>query len=656
MFERRNLAASDPQPFTTGRAQWSDWTIQTAVTEGMRASGWVYKCVNIIAENAASVPFVVVNADGEALPDHPLSKKLANPNPSISRSRVYHLLVAWLQLAGNAYLHDVSEQLWPISPDRLAPIPSKDPDKLKDGYEVEKGQGNRVKSPDHTTENVLHFQIPNPANPLQGLGPLQAAAKAVDLDSEQMDWNVAAMQNRGVVDGLFSFKKEMQPNQFQTALQKIKEKWGGKARAREPLVIGHDADYKRMALTPAEMDWLQSRRFNREEIASIFGVPLQLIGSQEASTYNNYSQAVRVFWETTVTSVLDQLKDGFNFHYWDQLGEGEEIVYDLSNVSAMRESEDEKAATAKRYFEMGIPIQQINQKLELGIEEFDGWDQPWTGRHPLFSEGGQVTGPQGNEGGDRAEDPRWELRDRRQQDLEAEAERKEELATGEVGQAFHDLLGQQEERVFQALDDNADIEAAVREDHDAWAARMTEVFDNVAHEFVGTVVVQRDGRPYYEVRQTEEDSIDELIRQILEDENVVLRDLAMIEETTAALVMEQVTQGLANEDTVQEIKEAILDVGAFSEARALRIARTEVGTAASIGQLAAGKASGARTKTWQTSLFEVRGIHQNREGETVGIDETFSVQAGTVAPRFPGDPRIAARDRINCRCSLTFSM
>ena len=104
---------------------------------------------------------------------------------------------------------------------------------------------------------------------------------------------------------------------------------------------------------------------------------------------------------------------------------------------------------------------------------------------------------------------------------------------------------------------------------------------------------------------------------------------------------------------MQELKTAIEDTGIFSPARALRIARTEVGTASSIGQLAAGAAAGAQYKKWHDSGFEVRDDHQQRNLEVVKLDDKFMTIDGS-SPRFPADYLASAKDRINCRCSMTF--
>lgn len=148
---------------------------------------------------------------------------------------------------------------------------------------------------------------------------------------------------------------------------------------------------------------------------------------------------------------------------------------------------------------------------------------------------------------------------------------------------------------------------------------------------------------------------EELINETLERENIILREVSLIEASTADQITTTVGQALVEGASVAEIQTAILSAGIFEADRALRIARTVTGSAASLGQLVAGEMAGATKKVWQDSGFGVRDAHAERDGEKVGINGRFSTKLGSgVGPRWPGDPQISAADRINCRCSLTF--
>ena len=82
--------------------------------------------------------------------------------------------------------------------------------------------------------------------------------------------------------------------------------------AHTPWVLGAGANWQQMSLSPAEMDFINSRKFTREEICTIFQVPPPMIGIQDRMTYNNIETARKIFWMDTVTPLLEDIKDCFN--------------------------------------------------------------------------------------------------------------------------------------------------------------------------------------------------------------------------------------------------------------------------------------------------------------------------------------------------------
>jgi HK97 family phage portal protein len=382
MTEKRNSALSDAYFIRNNKAAWTEWRVGKAVREGYQANGWVYRAVTLIMQNAAQVPFVVFDKQNQIVWGHPITQLLARPNPHWTRQQLFETLVAWLELAGNAYLKKVivsgrTAELWPITPDRIAPIPSADPELFIEGYYTIQDGGKEIRDPNFTAENTVHIRLLDPANPYKGISPLGAAARSIDLDNEQQDWNAATMQNRGVPEGVFTFKQQLTQPQHQSILDRIKERFSGKNNARQPMVIGGEAEYTRLSLSPLELDFLASRKFNREEIFAIFGVPTQLSGSQESSTYNNFAVAMRIFWEETVLPLLDNIGDSLNHSLYDELGGNGELTigYDLSGVSAMRDGEMERAKIAAIYRKMGVPVSVLNERFELGLENYPGWEE-----------------------------------------------------------------------------------------------------------------------------------------------------------------------------------------------------------------------------------------------------------------------------------------
>jgi len=632
---------------------WSDLTLAKAVKEGYKANGWVYRSVRLISISGASVPWHV-EKDGKTMPSHHLTKLLERPNPRISRQTMFELMISWLELCGNSYLIPVkvrgrTSELWPCSPDRLRPVASNDPVEWVKGY-ANATEDRIIYQP----EEVIHFLFPDPANPIIGIGPLQAAAKAVDTDTEQQDWNKSAMQNRGVLDGIFTFKREFKRiEDLEELTEKLNEKFSGKQGKRLG-AIGSEATYTRIAATPSEMDYSNGRKMNREEIFVIFGVPGPLAGVSDAMTYNNYAASELIFWMGTIVPLLDDLKDTLNFFFDGELQPGEEICYDLSNVPAIRKARFDQIKSAKLLSDMGVPMDKINQLLKLNVPKYDGWDQPV--KQPTTSTAADVASTRSASIEIDSKDisPALEqamtdiltnIQPRsKKKELRVSAEEmalQKEADTMRYADKLAVVLAAQSAAVEEALLNGGDFTAALESFKDNMYKAVENIYVKVAEKYSGE-----------EIRST---AVQLAILAYLEQEAIILNETSLIMASTTAMIIEQVNDVLSQGLPVAAAAQAIADLGAFSPARAARIARTVVGAAASVGQLVSGIEAGATKKTWVTSGFEVRDTHAARSGETVGIDERFSAQIGSIGPRFPGDPDVDVADRVNCRCALTFS-
>lgn len=460
-MEKRNAAdAHSKFLFNNDRdPQWSSWKVDKAVSDGYIASGWVYRAVNIISNAASTVQFHVEDKDGNPMPDHNVSKLLANPNPSIPRQELFGLFVQWLMLAGNAYAKKVivggrTTELWAISPDKISPVIGGE---WVDSYAMKKKDGSKASSVDAST--ILHLKLSNPANPIIGVSPLQAAAKPVDTDVEQQAFNKIAMKNRGIMDGVFVFKNLAQ-SQWDAVREKVKEMFTGAQNARTPGIIGAEADYIRTGLTPAEMDFIESRKFNRDEILLIFGVPPQLVGVQESSTLNNFNTSRKVFWEETVIPLLVKMRDTLGHSLRSELSNGERIVFDVSNIHAMQESTTEKIKVAKNLWSLGIPFSVINKRLELSVEDFEGSDLPWGGKSQQSIQQSQSTNSES-----------LNIEVRSQASFEKTRSKHEKKAS----KAIAKLFDEQRKQVVAAIKNNDDPHAAISNTRQDWIDTLKEL-------------------------------------------------------------------------------------------------------------------------------------------------------------------------------------
>ncbi len=359
---------------------WEDWSAEKAIRDGLKASSWVYACVSRIAKLMSSVPWIVErerNNEWQEI-DHPLKDLLKKANPAMSGQDLFETAAYHLELSGNAIWYVVTTgptskkpmELWPILPDPniIRPIPDDNGVIVKYKYTV---KGKTIELP---AELVIHFKYIDPGNPHWGLGPLQAVARTVDADVEAIKWNKIALQNRAVSDGVFSFNHPITMEQYEDAKKMVRDQHQGAKNARTPWVLGN-AQWHPMDRTPVEMDFLNSRKFTMNEIAAVFDVPSILL-SQERPSYNNLRIAKKMFWEDKIVPMLDDLAAHINSALVRLYNEKDIAAsYDISNVTALQENFGDKVTTAKVLYDMRVPFNLINQRLELGFEDIPGGDE-----------------------------------------------------------------------------------------------------------------------------------------------------------------------------------------------------------------------------------------------------------------------------------------
>lgn len=376
----------------SGVAQWQTWDTESAITKGYLASTWVYVCISKNANAVASVPWCVEvrngRGDWERAKDHPLQSIMDRPNEYWSRQRLLQNIVAELMLSGNSLVakvrvDDIPVELFTLRPNRVQYVPSRDIHCL--GYTVNKADGSSLFV---GSRDVVHIQLPNPNDIYWGASPMQAASKAVDVDREASNWQKCTLQNLLVPPGVFSVAAAMKETDYIKAKDYLRNEYQGAINARRPLLLGGDIKWNPLAIDPLELDFLQTRRMNREEICAIFGVPTPIAGIMDNSTYNNYETARDVWWEDYLVPLIELITGAFNAQLVSEWGEDVRLVPDLSHVPSMAKAFDKRVDRVTKLCALGVPFNKAAEVCELGIK-IDGGDVGYisAGMVPMTSTG-----------------------------------------------------------------------------------------------------------------------------------------------------------------------------------------------------------------------------------------------------------------------------
>ncbi len=271
-------------------------------------SPWVYIAINRIAEACALVPLRVFRLAGEkriGISNHPLEQLLARPNPLTSGFELLEQTIGSLELQGNAYWFLAGDgmgrprEIWVLRPDRVTIVP--DAENVVAGYLYEI-DGRHI--PLEAIE-VAHFRRWHPSNDFYGLSPIAAARCAVLSDRHMADWNRRTFgQDQGVPAGIVSIKDFISDTDFERVKREWRANYGGGAR-RTAFLRGGNIEWQHIGLSHSDLDFLQGRKAQRDEILNIFGIPVGLVS--ENATEANAKVAERQFIERALYPKLARL-------------------------------------------------------------------------------------------------------------------------------------------------------------------------------------------------------------------------------------------------------------------------------------------------------------------------------------------------------------
>jgi HK97 family phage portal protein len=363
-----------------GKPQWSNRNYEKFADEGYKRNVIAYRCVDIISKSAAAIPLCLYSGDTE-LETHPLLDLLRKPNPMQGGADLLRNHFAFSLIAGNAYPEAVGPdgrapmELYTLRPDRVKVIAG--PYGVPQAYTYTVGSTTQRWDVDPITGQglVSHYKMFNPLDDWYGMSPIEAAAYAIDQHNEAGKWNMALLQNSGGPSGAMIYKpaeagSRMSDEQFDRMHKEIDEKISGAKNAGRPLLL-EEMDWKQMALSPKDMDWLNGKNLSAVEICDAYGVPTQIHGLEGSQTFANYEQARLALYEDTVIPFLDSHVDHLNNWLVPMFGDGLKLVADLDEISALeprRKEKWDKITTAG--------FLTINEQREaLGYDTIEGGDE-----------------------------------------------------------------------------------------------------------------------------------------------------------------------------------------------------------------------------------------------------------------------------------------
>ena len=273
----------------------------------------VYACVRVIAETIASLPFGVYEQteDGSRkATDHPLYRILHDePNPEMTSFIWRETALTHLLLWGNSYSQILRNGrgkilgLYPLLPDKME-VDRDEAGNLTYTYTTTKGNIISIRP-----EDVLH--IPGLGfDGIMGYSPIAVEKNAIGLGIAAEEFGSKFFSNGARPSGILTH-----PNTVKDP-KKLREAWnsayGGSTNSGKVAVIEENMHFEPISVPNNEAQFLETRKFQVNEICRIYRVPPHMIGDLDHATFSNIEHQSISFAQHTIRPWLVRIEQSVN--------------------------------------------------------------------------------------------------------------------------------------------------------------------------------------------------------------------------------------------------------------------------------------------------------------------------------------------------------
>ncbi len=271
----------------------------------------VYCCVRILSEAVAGLPLHLYRYTDEGgkekAADHPLYFLLHDePNAEMTSFVFRETMMTHLLLWGNSYSQIIRNGkgdvigLYPLMPDRMS-VDRDESGRLYYEYTRSEEDAKTINGRDMTVrlspEDVLH--IPGLGfDGLVGYSPIAMAKNAIGLAIATEEYGSKFFANGAAPSGVLEHPGVLKDP------SKLRDSWtqtfGGSGNANKVAVLEEGVKYTPISISPNEAQFLETRKFQIDEIARIFRVPPHMLADLEKSSFSNIEQQSLEFVKYTL--------------------------------------------------------------------------------------------------------------------------------------------------------------------------------------------------------------------------------------------------------------------------------------------------------------------------------------------------------------------
>ena len=281
----------------------------------------VYACVRILSESIAGLPVHLYRYqdDGrkEKAVDHTLYRLLHDePNLEMTSFVFRETLMTHLLLWGNAYAQIIRNgkgevmALYPLMPNRMT-VDRDEHGQLYYSYQMSSSDAPTMKEGTVNLKPTDVLHIPGLGfDGLVGYSPIAMAKNAIGMAIACEEYGAKFFANGATPGGILEHPGTVKDP------SRVRDSWnaafGGSGNANKVAVLEEGMKYTPISISPEQAQFLETRKFQIDEIARIFRVPPHMVGDLDKSSFSNIEQQSLEFVKYTLEPWITRWEQSIN--------------------------------------------------------------------------------------------------------------------------------------------------------------------------------------------------------------------------------------------------------------------------------------------------------------------------------------------------------
>lgn len=638
-----------------------------------KKSDLVFICISTTARAISQVPLKCMEKTRAGIWEwmgdrDPVQQLLSKPNVlTDSTEEFIGAIVSHLMLDGHIFIVPFPptgkyfDSLWPVKKENMGV--SLDSRTGQINYWEYKPNNNM--SIPLLPDEIGSIKFFNPYDTIWGFAPLDAGRLPVMNDYKAANYTAKFWDQGAVPGGVLQTDKNLTEDRVERIKKHFLSDHESYKKAHRVAVLEGGLKYQQIGLSQKDMEFIDLRKFNRDNILQIYGMKKAVISVTEDLNYATAKEERKEWWQDTNMPLMKLIEASLSNILYPNNPDFK-VVFDISGVEALHEDYTKRVEIGEILMKIGFTANEINERLELGFHP-KSWRDKWympvnfvpvteagVERPPVPPVNPTLPGshnppalpaPKGIEyvtiiDTKAVEEDRQKEFDQIWKTVIGKSENLELEFLSKIRRCFFDMRKKtlkilNQKALDKSIDDLMTEEfLAEKQNLMKWTVpiyeRGTRTGAQTLANEIGTGVSFNINDP-------------QILHFITERPIKVVR----VVDTVKDMIRSEIHAGMEVNETINQIAGRIKNTFARSQQRAMTIARTEVGSSVNFGRSQQLAQAGYTKKIWVTAGDErVRVSHQFMNGQSTEVGKPWIVDGSSL--RYPGDPAGAGYTVINC--------